>query len=146
VSEPVLALTDEPGEQAQQVIGRGLADFNELKTGYRDARPLAALARDPDTAETLGGMLGRTSYGMLFIDLVFLPETLRGQDIGSRLLRMMEEEGIRRGCQSGVLYTVTFQAPGFYERHGWIEFGRVACDPPGTARVFMSKVLQQPKR
>jgi hypothetical protein len=45
-----------------------------------------------------------------------------------------------------LLYTVTFQAPGFYERHGWIEFGRVACDPPGTARVFMSKVLQQPKR
>jgi hypothetical protein len=29
----------------------------------------------------------------LFIDLVYLPETLRGQDIGSRLLRMMEQEG-----------------------------------------------------
>ena len=55
---------------------------------------------------------------------------------------MMEEEGARRGCRSGVLYTISFQAPGFYERHGWREFGRVACDPPGTSRVFMTKELR----
>ncbi|HEY0422644.1 MAG TPA: GNAT family N-acetyltransferase [Rhodopila sp.] len=110
-----------------------------------DWRRLAALLRDPDTGETLGGMIGKTSYGLLFIDLVYLPEDVRGQDIGSRLLAMMEQEGIARGCKSGFLFTVTFQAPAFYARHGWTEFGRIACDPPGTARIFMTKTLSEPQ-
>jgi GNAT superfamily N-acetyltransferase len=142
VTSPVLTLTDHPSEIDETVIQRGLDDYNVLKTGYRDWLPLAALLRDPDTGETLGGMIGRTSYGLLFIDLVYLPETMRGQDIGGRLLQMMEHEGARRGCKSAFLFTITYQAPGFYERHGWTEFGRIACDPPGTARVFMSKALQ----
>ena len=70
----------------------------------------------------------------------------RGQDIGSRLLGMMEQEGIARGCKSAFLFTITYQAPGFYERHGWTEFGRIACAPPGTARIFMTKTLDQPER
>ena len=43
-----------------------------------------------------------------------------------------------------MLYTISFQAPGFYGRHGWREFGRIPCDPPGTARIFMTKVLPAP--
>ena len=138
---PVATLTDKPTDADHGVLSSGLSDYNEQQTGYRDWRPLAALLRDPDTGETLGGMIGKTSYGLLFIDLVYLPETMRGQDIGSQLLSMMEQEGIARGCKSGFLFTITYQAPGFYERHGWTEFGRIACDPPGTARVFMTKTL-----
>jgi GNAT superfamily N-acetyltransferase len=145
VTEPVLTLTDAPTDLDESVVQGGLADFNALKAGYRDWRPLAALLRDPDTGETLGGMIGRTSYGLLFVDLVYLPETLRGQDIGSKLLSMMEQEGVARGCKSAFLLTITYQAPGFYERQGWTEFGRIACDPPGTARVFMTKTLVQPE-
>lgn len=141
MSEPVLTLTDQPTDLDESIIQGGLADYNETKTGYRDWRPLAALLRDPETGATLGGMIGRTSYGLLFIDLVYLPEAMRGQDIGTRLLAMMEAEGARRGCQSGFLYTTTWQAPDLYARLGWIEFGRIACDPPGSARVFMTKIL-----
>lgn len=137
----ILALTDAPTADDEALISLGLADFNKQQTGYRDWKPLAALAKDPDSGATVGGMIGRTSYGLLFIDTVFLPETARGQDLGSQLLAMMEQEGLRRGCRSGFLYTITFQAPGFYTRHGWREFGRIACDPPGTARVFMTKSL-----
>jgi GNAT superfamily N-acetyltransferase len=145
VSEPVLTLTDAPTDLDESIIQSGLADYNAEKMGYRDWRPLAALLRDPDTGETLGGMIGRTSYGLLFIDLVYLPETVRGQEIGSRLLAMMEQEGAARGCKSAFLLTASFQAPGFYERHGWTEFGRIASDPPGVARVFMTKILVQPE-
>lgn len=144
MTEPVLMLTDQPSDADEKVIGDGLADYNTQQTGYRDWRPLAALLRDPDTGATLGGMIGRTSYGLLFIDLVFLPESARGQDVGTRLLQMMEDEGARRGCKAAFLLTITYQAPGFYQRHGWTEFGRIACDPAGTARVFMTKTLQQP--
>ena len=138
---PVLTLTDAPTPADAAVVASGLADYNEQKAGYRDWRPLAALLRDPDTGETLGGMIGKTSYGLLFIDLVYLPETMRGQDIGSRLLAMMEQEGVARGCKSAFLFTITWQAPGFYERQGWTEFGRIQCAHDENARVFMMKPI-----
>jgi GNAT superfamily N-acetyltransferase len=144
VSEAELILTDAPTQGDHDVISTGLADYNERKTGYRDWRPLAALLRDKETGKTLGGMIGKTSYGLLFIDLVYLPEGERGQEIGSRLLAMMEQEGAVRGCQEAFLFTITWQAPGFYERFGWKEFGHIACDPSGHARVFMTKTLPQP--
>jgi GNAT superfamily N-acetyltransferase len=143
MTNPLLILTDQPTDTDEHVIQSGLADYNAQKTGYRDWSPLAALLRDPDSGETLGGMIGRTSYGLLFIDLVYLPETMRGQDIGGKLLQMMEQEAAQRGCLSAFLFTITYQAPGFYERHGWTEFGRIACDPPGTARIFMTKTLSK---
>lgn len=142
MSEPVIVLTDAPTDADEVVIGDGLARYNEEQTGYRDYRPLAVLVKDPVTSETIGGMYGRTSYGLLFIDLVFLPASLRGQALGTRLLAMMEAEAIARGCQSGFLLTITFQAPEFYARHEWEEFGRIPCDPPGAARVFFRKFFK----
>ena len=65
----------------------------------------------------------------------------RGRGYGTRILQEAAAEARRRGCRAGVLYTITFQAPEFYARHGWEEFGRVECDPPGTARVFFRKTF-----
>jgi hypothetical protein len=65
----------------------------------------------------------------------------RRLSVRSANLRQAEDEGRRRGCRAGVLYTISFQAPGFYARHGWRVFGEIPCDPPGTSRVFMTKDL-----
>lgn len=139
--EPIIAVTDAPDDQAERTIAAGLNAFNDAATGVNDRRPLAVLAKDADTGEVLGGITGRTSLGLLFLNLVFLPERLRGAGLGGRLLRAAEEEGRRRGCRAGVLFTISFQAPGFYARHGWRVFGEIPCDPPGTSRVFMTKEL-----
>jgi GNAT superfamily N-acetyltransferase len=68
-----------------------------------------------------------------------LPKSMRGSGLGGRILRQAEEEARRRGCGRGVLYTLSFQAPGFYAKHGWRVFGEVPSSPPGAARVFMTK-------
>ena len=46
----------------------------------------------------------------------------------------------RRGCRAATLVTVNFQAPEFYARHGWEEFGRIAS-APGVERIFMRKTF-----
>lgn len=144
MSEIAIAVTEAPGDEAQRVIEEGLADYNAEQAGYRDWRPLAVLAREHGGDRTLGGILGRTSLGLLFVDLVFLPAQLRQRGLGSRMLRIVEDEAIRRGCGHGVLVTISFQAPNFYERQGWREFGRVPCAPRGTFRIFMTKALEPP--
>jgi GNAT superfamily N-acetyltransferase len=140
MNEPTVVLTDVPDHSDIDVIGQGLAAFNDSQTGIKDRRLLAVLVKDA-SGTTVGGISGRSSLGLLFLDLVYLPEPLRGGGLGSRLLAMAEEEGRRRGCKSAVLYTISFQAPEFYKRHGWRVFGEIACDPPGTSRVFMTKEL-----
>jgi GNAT superfamily N-acetyltransferase len=126
----------------KQAVGSGLKRFNEQQSGVGDSRPLAVIVRDPATRKPVGGLTGWTSRGLLFVDLFFLPNGLRGGGLGSRLLRLAEDEARRRGCVSAVLYTLSFQAPGFYERHGYRVLGTVPCLPPGTSRVFLTKPLK----
>lgn len=140
--DAVLTLTDAPTPEQQRVIDSGLARFNAEQAGYSDSRDLAILVSDPATQQVVGGLLGRTSLGILFVDLFYLPDALRGQQLGSRVLAAAEDEARRRGCSAAVLYTISFQAPGFYERQGYRAFGTIACDPPGTSRVFMTKPLK----
>jgi GNAT superfamily N-acetyltransferase len=139
-----LSVTDAPGGEAEAAIRDGLAAYNVEKAGYRDQRPLAVLAADPESGEVIGGLLGSTSMGLLRIDRFFLPVDRRHRGLGSRILRMAEAEGMRRGCSRAVLFTLTFQAPGFYEKQGWEVLGRIECDPPGHTRFCMTKRLLAP--
>lgn len=138
---PTILITDSVDRATEEAIGGGLRKFNEEQSGLSDLRPLAVILKDPDNGETLGGAIGRTSLGLLFLDLFFLPQSVRGAGLGTQILRAFEDEGRRRGCRSAVLYTISFQAPEFYARNGWVRFGEIPCDPPGTSRVFMTKSL-----
>jgi GNAT superfamily N-acetyltransferase len=139
-------LTDQPAAGDVAVIGVGLDGFNVAESGVDDRRALGVFVRDPATGQVVGGLVGRTSLGLLFVDTFYLPASLRGCGIGGEVLRRAAEEAVARGCRRGVLYTISFQAPGFYLRHGWRVFGEVPCEPVGTSRVFMTKELAGPGR
>jgi GNAT superfamily N-acetyltransferase len=140
-TETTIALTDAPREDEIAVIAEGLRAYNEAQAGYSDSRELAVFVRDPETKEVVGGLYGRTSLGLLRVDRFFLPQDLRRDRLGSRILAMAEEEGRRRGCTRAVLSTVQFQAPGFYLKQGWEIAVRIECEPPGHTRFYMTKKL-----
>src|ERR1700693_1363222 len=81
---PVLTLTDALDPADVAVITDGLGAYNESQTGYRDFRPLAVFVRDPATGKVVGGLYGRTSFGLVYVDRFFLPVGLRRDRIGSR--------------------------------------------------------------
>jgi GNAT superfamily N-acetyltransferase len=141
MNAPVIVFTDAPEAGELSAIRERLSQFNVDACGIDDQRPLALLVKDPATHEVIGGLTGRTSRGVLFVDVFFLPDTLRGSGLGTTLLQMAEEEGRRRGCRNGLLHTNDFQAPGFYKKCGWREFGRIPSDPAGSSRIFYSKDL-----
>jgi GNAT superfamily N-acetyltransferase len=137
----MLTLTDDPDPRLEAVLEEGLAEHNAEMAHIRDWRALAVSAHDPETGDIAGGILGRTSMGLFFLDLFYLPKRLRRGGIGGRALRMAEDEAVRRGCTAGTLVTVNFQAPDFYARHGWEVFGRIAT-VSGVERIFMRKTLE----
>ncbi len=136
----MITLTDAPDPRLESVLEDGLAAYNAEQIGRRDWRKLAVSAHDPDSGELVGGLLGRTSLDLFFLDLFYLPERMRRGGTGSAMLRMAEVEAGRRDCCAATLVTVNFQAPEFYARHGWKEFGRIA-GAPGVERIFMRKNL-----
>jgi GNAT superfamily N-acetyltransferase len=133
--EPILCVSSASEPDAGRIIGDGLNAFNDTTVRYADRVPLHVLVSDPDSGIVIGGISGKTSLGLMLIDLVYLPEGLRW----SRMMALAEDEARRRGCRAGVLLTISFQAPGFYKRLGWREFGEVPFDPPGISRVFLTK-------
>jgi len=77
---PTVTVTDAPSPEAFALIGDGLNKHNRDQLGYWDQRPLAVLVCDPHTGAVLGGLTGRTSLGLAFIDLVYLPAPPRSAD------------------------------------------------------------------
>lgn len=137
-----LVLTDQDEPEGERIVETGLSEYNRQKAGYVDAKTLSVFVIDTATDQIVGGLIGRTSLGLFFVDLIFIPESLRGSGVRSEIMERAEAEARRRGCSTAVLFTITFQAPGFYERLGYQVLGRINCEAPGYARLCMTKVLQ----
>ncbi|WP_217631024.1 GNAT family N-acetyltransferase [Modestobacter sp. DSM 44400] len=70
--------------------------------------------------------------------------TALGEGWGGRLLAAAEHVARERGCRQIIVSSFTFQAPRFYERHGYVETGRVEDIPvEGMADVQLRKRLVQ---
>jgi ribosomal protein S18 acetylase RimI-like enzyme len=57
-------------------------------------------------------------------------------------MAMAEDLARERGCVGVWLDTFDFQAPEFYRKHGYEQFGRLDDYPPGHQRLFFQKRLQ----
>lgn len=139
---PTITLTDKPDPAHVKALHGLLLSFNNAASGYAyDARPLVISVARSDTSEVLGGLFGATAYGYLHVDMLFVPQSLRGHGLGSRLMQQAEDEALRRGCNGAYLDTFDFQARGFYERIGYTVFGQIDDMPPGHTRFFLRKLL-----
>src|SRR5262249_1240849 len=110
---------DKPHPTDVSVITDGLIAYDRAHAGYYDFRPLAVLVRDPATGKVVGGLPGRSEFGLVYVAWLFLPKDLRRARVGSRVLAMAEEEGRRRGCTRIALTTLSVEAPGFYKKQGY---------------------------
>jgi GNAT superfamily N-acetyltransferase len=134
-----LSLEDKPSEADIDVFPWALERFNEAAwPGHQEWASLGIfLRRDGAIA---GGLVGETYCGWLFIRYVWLEEALRGARLGAGIIAMAETKARERGCHSAYVDSFTFQAPGFYEKQGYAEFGRLPYPPRGE-RVFLRKSL-----
>lgn len=139
--DPIVAVATTRDPRAAATIDAGLAAYNAQRFRPGDTATLDIVVRNEESGDPVGGLLGHTSFGLFFLDLFYLPEALRGRGLGERILALAEDEAGRRGCTAAFVYTVTFQAPGFYERCGYRRLGEIACPPEGATRIFFTKSL-----
>ena len=138
---PNIIVAEELDPADVAVITDGLRAYYVNQAGHYDFRPLAVFVRDPQTGKVVGGLHGRSEFGLVYVAWLFLPEHLRRVRIGSRVLAMAEEEGRRRGCTRIALTTLSIEAPGFYKKQGYDIVATIDCEPPGLTRYYMMNNL-----
>lgn len=101
-------------------LGEDLLRWNLRRVGRGDCRPFAVWLRDASGA-IRGGIAGETRWEWAHLSILWIEEAWRGRGFGHALLREAERIARERGCRLADLETFSFQAPGFYARHGWRE-------------------------
>lgn len=131
--------SDSKPEDVQRVRD-GLESYNREKVGVHVYQPRTIFIRD-DHDQIVGGLLGGTYWNWCHVDILWLDQRIRHDGYGSRLLQMAEAEAVRRGCIAMSLDTMSFQAPEFYKKHGYTQWGQLDDFPVGHQRIFFQKRL-----
>jgi len=132
-----LALDEDPGADVRARMAREINAFHS-RTVPHESQRFAWLLRDGD-GELTAGVVGVLSWQWLFIEAMWVSDTLRGRGIGRALMTRAEAHAAERGFHSAWLDT--FQAKDFYLSLGYQAFGELADYPAGQTRTFMRKKL-----
>jgi len=141
--QPKIVTDENPAKELRDAILRPLMDYNDSKAGPSNYVPFALFIRDPESDDILGGLWAHSAYDWMFVELIIVPEKLRGTGLGSRLIRQAEATAAARGCTGIWLDTFSFQARGFYEKLGYELFGSIDNYPKNGSRFFFRKQLPQ---
>lgn len=96
-----------------------------------------------DNDKLIGGAIGYIEYNWYFLDLLYIEENYRGQNIGTKLIKAIEEFAIKENLTGVRMETWNFQARGFYEKNGYKVFAQIENCPPGTIDYFLKKELKK---
>jgi GNAT superfamily N-acetyltransferase len=135
-----IGVENTPDEDAERAIYEGLDSYNRAVAPGAQDQPLCLIARDAE-ASPQAGLMGLTYFNWLFVKWLWVAEAYRGRRVGSRLLEEAEAIARARGMSHAYLDTFTFQAPAFYEKHGYREFGRLPATAEGHSRIWLTKRL-----
>ena len=133
-------MNHQPTEKEIEFIRASLAEFNSAHVGDDGHTPLNIAAYDDD-GNLIGGILGGTYWGWMYVDILWVDAAHRGKGIGSGLLSDAEEEARRRGCHHVHLDTMSWQAPKFYEKHGYTVIGVLDDIPRDNQKYLFMKAL-----
>src|SRR4029077_7787829 len=70
-ADPDITVTDELDPADVAVITDGLRAYDLSQTGYYDFRPPPVFVRDPQTGKVVGGLHGRSEFGLVYVAWFF---------------------------------------------------------------------------
>jgi GNAT superfamily N-acetyltransferase len=135
---PKIAVERAIGKTKKAVLD-GLIGYNTEKMGKQKYKRFAVSLRERN--KVVGGIVGEVWTTVLFIQLFWIEQKLRGKDYGTKLIKAIEDEARRFGATHSYVDTMSFQAPGFYRACGYKEFGSIEGYPGNATRHWFTKSL-----
>jgi ribosomal protein S18 acetylase RimI-like enzyme len=129
-----------PSSDELQFMEDRLYEHNSAKTGQSDGQLFGFFIRNEEQ-KIIAGLSGWTWAQACQIQTLWVDPALRGQGYGENLLQAAEAEARARGCKIIMLESYSFQAPAFYQKHGYELAYQLADFPPGHQNNFLIKRL-----
>jgi N-acetylglutamate synthase-like GNAT family acetyltransferase len=130
--------TDSPTHDQLGAVDLALDEFNQAHGALRDVQKLCVFASD-EQGSIVGGAVGRTWGECAELQQIAVSAANRRQGIGRDLLLRFETAAAARGCRLVYLDTFSFQAPGFYQKHGY----RIVLETRGMTHGVVKYTLQK---
>jgi GNAT superfamily N-acetyltransferase len=125
-------------EHVIQFLEDKIYEHNSSEINKSDGEFFSRIIRD-ESERIIAGIAGWTWAGACEITQFWVDEKARNNGIGKLLLGAAETEAKGKGCIIILIKSYSFQAPHFYERHGY-KIEHVLSDfPPGHDYYMLSK-------
>ena len=129
-----------PNLKAYKALSDGMLHHHDIKGHRRTSEIINIFVKD-NTKKVCGGIIGTILWNGMEINSLWVKESLRGQGLGSKLVKALEKEGKQRGCTISYTNTFSWQAPEFYEKLGYKSFGKIDNFPQGNTLTYFYKNL-----
>jgi GNAT superfamily N-acetyltransferase len=133
-----LKVTKVLSKKDRKKIADPLIAYNIARFGESVREKLAIRLRGDD-GEINGGLVGYTARDWLYIEMLFVPEELRGKGTAGTLLKMAEDEAKRRGCIGAFIDTMSPDALKVYQRYGYETIGALGEFAGGHTFTWLKK-------
>jgi len=138
--EFTVEVSEQDNSEVRGTIKQALRAYNAASAPPANHLPLTLIIRDSGHT-IIGGLVGHSSYEWLFISILIIPEALRGNGLGRRLMEQAEQIARTRNLTGIWLDTFDFQARPFYEKLGFTIFGELKDHPRGISQYWLQKRL-----
>lgn len=135
-----LKITDKIKKQDEETVFSGLLEYNLARIEDKNPKDLGVYMED-EKGGMLAGLIGNTHGNWMTVKYLWVSDNLRGQNIGSHILKKAEETAKERGCKYAFLDTFSFQAPEFYKKYGYKEKFVLEEYPVEGKRYYFTKML-----
>lgn len=135
-----IQVIEKPETSLVEFFEKKIEEFNVARWEIKEKKPLA-IKVTKDQGVIVAGAAGKTFGLWLLIDNIWVDESLRGQNMGTKILDALESAARRRGCKYVLLDTLNFQARPFYEKQGYVVQWTQNHYPRDGAKYFMVKEL-----
>ena len=140
MAEPVIRRIQEEDEAVGDFIHHAFTEYGEQNGVVLNYDEFCFAAEDGD-GRIIGAITGRAYYNEVHIGDLIVDPGYRRSGLGSRLVSAVEEHYRGKGYDVITLTTFGFQAPGFYQKLGYLtEFVRSHPDPK-LRKYFLKKAL-----
>jgi GNAT superfamily N-acetyltransferase len=138
-----ILIENNPSTEDTNIIKEGLLHNTAQILGDQgwEEQDISFFLKD-ETGALLGGIIASMDSESIYINQLWIEESLRRQDYGSELLKTAEDEALKCGCTYATLDTWSFQAESFYLKNGYHRIGEIKNYFYEHSKIFLRKKLK----
>jgi ribosomal protein S18 acetylase RimI-like enzyme len=137
-------LSDTPTEKEIGLIRQRMAEYNREQTSGEYNKPgieINLVLRDSE-GKVVGGVSASTQVRVMYLEALWVADEYRKRGYGRDLVLAAERVGFDKGCITSHTWSLSFQAPGFYQKIGYEVLGIYDGYPDGITESVLGKRLR----